>query len=120
MERRKSTRYRLYDYHYEIFDDNNNAIGWITDISDGGLSFEYIPTDVGLSENGVINIFSKEGEKSFQPGIACKKIYDIKIDDEDICHIPVEFRRCGVALQRLVDDQREQYERIVAEIKSIR
>ncbi len=120
MERRKSTRYPLWEYLYEIYDNDNNAIGWITDISDGGLSFEYIPADIEIGKNSIICIFPKQGNGSYLAGIKCKRVYDIKIEDEEIYQIPVEFRRCGVKLFALLGEKKKKFRSIVEEIKTAR
>ena len=120
MERRQSTRYPLWEYRYEIYDDENNAIGWITDISDGGLSFEYIPADIEIGKSSVISIFPKQGNGSYLPGIRCTRVYDIKIEDEEIYHIPVEFRRCGVKLLALLGEKKKRFKSIVEEIRTAR
>lgn len=120
MERRKSTRYPLWEYRYEVYDNDHNAIGWIIDISDGGLSFEYISADVDMGKNGVISIFPKQGNGSYLPDIKCKRVYDIKVEDEDIYHIPVEFRRCGVKLLALLGEKKKKFKSIVEDIKTDR
>ena len=120
MERRQSIRYPLWEYRYEIYDNDNNAIGWITDISDGGLSFEYIPADNEIGTSSLISIFPKQGNGSYLPDIKCKRVYDIKIEDEEIYHIAVEFRRCGVKLLTLPGEKKKRFRSIVEEIKTAR
>jgi hypothetical protein len=120
MERRKATRYPLWEYRYEIYDNDNNAIGWIIDISDGGLSFEYIPASIEIGKSSLISIFPKQGNGSYLPDIQCKRVYDIKIEDEDIYHIPVEFRRCGVKLIALLGEKKKRFRSIVEDIKTTR
>ncbi len=120
MERRKSTRYPLWEYRYEVYDNDHNAIGWIIDISDGGLSFEYISADVDMGKKGVISIFPKQGNGSYLPDIKCKRVYDIKIEDEDIYQMPVEFRRCGVKLLALLGEKKKRFKSIVEDIRTDR
>jgi hypothetical protein len=117
MERRKHIRYRLLDFDYQIFDGNNFAVGWIVDISDGGLSYEYIPANSNLDEKDSINIFPVAGGGSFIPNLKYKKVYDIKAHDDDTYHIPVEFRRCGLKLRKVTPKQRRRFRDLLQEIK---
>jgi hypothetical protein len=117
MERRKHIRYRLLDFDYQIFDQNNFAVGWIVDISDGGLSYEYIPANSGLDEQESINIFPIFDGGSFIPDLKYQKVYDIKADDDESYHIPVEFRRCGLKFRAITPKQRQRFQTLLEEIK---
>ena len=57
VERRQHQRYIVSSSDFLVFRHEDNNVGWITDLSRGGLSYEYIPTPESKGEGGIIDIF---------------------------------------------------------------
>ncbi len=96
IDRRQSTRYRLAGEEVLVFRHSDKKIGWIIDMSKGGLSYEYVITTESKTQHEVIDVFAFDKKRFFLPGVHCKRIYDI---DESItpgtCR-PVVFTRSGL------------------------
>jgi hypothetical protein len=95
-ERRQYRRYRFTGDKVLVFRHTDKKVGWITDMSRGGLSYEYIPTSESKSEKEVIDIFAFGKTRFFMPGLSCKRIYDRNEKATSGSHSPVKFKRCGL------------------------
>jgi hypothetical protein len=96
VERRKYPRYRVTGDRLLVFRHSDKKIGWITDMSRGGLSYEYIPTSESKSEKEIIDIFAHGKMRLFLPGLNCRRIYDQNEKAASGSHSPVKFKRCGL------------------------
>ena len=96
VERRQHPRYRISGDKLLVFRHSDKKMGWITDLSRGGLSYEYIPTSESKSEKEIIDIFAHRKKRWFLPGLNCKRIYDLNEKATSGSHSPVKFRRCGL------------------------
>jgi len=96
FERRRYTRYYFSDNEARVFSHSCKNFGWITDISRGGLSFEYIPTEKLDIEKEIIDIFNYSGNRIFLPGISCQKIYEIDESEKYRLRSPAYFVRRGL------------------------
>ncbi len=95
-ERRQYRRYRFIGDEVLVFRHSDKKVGWITDMSRGGLSYEYIPTSDSKSKKEVINIFTYGKTRFFLPGLNCKRIYDLNEKATSGSYSPVKFKRCGL------------------------
>ena len=95
-ERRQHSRYRFVGDEFLVFRHSDKKLGWITDMSRGGLSYEYIPTSESNSEKEIIDIFAYGKTRFFLPGVNCKKIYDRNEKETSGSYSPVTFKRCGL------------------------
>jgi len=96
VERRQYPRYRVTGDEILVLRHSDKKVGWITDMSKGGLSYEYIPTSESKSEREVIDIFASGKMQFFLPGLNCKRIYDLNEKATSRSHSPVKFKRCGL------------------------
>ncbi len=95
-ERRQYRRYRFLGDKLLVFRHTDKKVGWITDMSRGGLSYEYIPTSESKSEKEIIDIFAYGKTRFFLPGLSCKRIYDRNEKATSGSYSPVKFKRCGL------------------------
>jgi hypothetical protein len=96
VERRQYRRYHFTGDDVFVFRHKDKKVGWITDMSRGGLSYEYIPTSESESENEIIDIFVSGKKRFFLPGLNCKVIYNRKEKATSGSYSPVTFKRCGL------------------------
>lgn len=96
VERRQYRRYRFIGDEVLVFRHTDKKVGWITDMSRGGLSYEYIPTSESKSEKEIIDIFAYGKTRFFLPGLNCKRIYDLNEKTTSGSYSPVKFKRCGL------------------------
>jgi len=83
-------------------------LGKIKDISRGGLAFEYIAHEGQKRGSSEIDILIT-GDRFYLPKIPSKKIYDIKIGEENEISIDrLETRRCGLQFGELTEEQAAQ------------
>ena len=96
IERRRYIRYRFIGSEVLVFRHIDKKVGWITDISRGGLSYEYIPTSESDSEKETIDIIACGKTRFFLPGLNCKRIYDLNEKGISGSYGPVKFKRRGL------------------------
>jgi len=96
VERRQYRRYRFIGDQVLVFRHSDKKVGWITDMSRAGLSYEYIPTSESKSEKEIIDIFAYGKTRFFLPGLNCKRIYDLNEKATSGSYSPVKFKRCGL------------------------
>ena len=104
-ERRRYARYPVPD-DFLVFSHEAAVIGWIKDISRGGLSYEYIPTAIMNISRDRIDIFAHNQKRFFLPGLSCKRIYDRDGLEGPEGSPSVKFRHCGVQCYNLTTEQK--------------
>jgi hypothetical protein len=105
-ERRQYERHELGDRFFITFRPHLDRIGWLTDISKGGVSLEYstIQEYAPLTENVIVDIFS--APKSFKlSNLPCQLVYDSRVDRGNQFIETIETRRCGLVFGNLSQDQ---------------
>jgi c-di-GMP-binding flagellar brake protein YcgR len=97
-ERRRHERYELKEQVFITFRPEFNRIGWITDISKGGvaLQFSAVQDYSELPENIHADIFGFPQGFNL-PNVRCKLVYDIH--DRGLGFIGT--RRCGLAFDEM-------------------
>jgi hypothetical protein len=104
VDRRQSERFRPTAEVFLTFRPNFERIGSVRDISQTGVSFEYLSFDHSETvEHVEVDIFS--GEQNFYIShIPCKVVYNIRKDASFLLH-NAETRRCGLQFEQLNDQQ---------------
>ena len=108
-ERRQYERHELEDRFFITFRPHFDRIGWLTDISKGGVSLEYstIQEYPPLIENVIVDIFS--APKNFRlSNLPCQLVYDSRVDRGKCFIETIETRRCGLVFGDLSQDQTAQ------------
>jgi hypothetical protein len=108
-ERRRYERHELEDRFFITFRPHLDRIGWLTDISKGGVSLEYstIQEYFPLTKNVIVDIFS--APRSFKlSNLPCQLVYDSRVDHGQRFIETIETRRCGLVFGELSQDQAAQ------------
>ena len=94
-ERRKTVRFLPRDETYVALRPDFTKLGRLTNISKGGLSFQYIAPK-GESEGSThLDLFT--GNNGFYLSrLACKVIYDNRLFENNTSSTSLEHRRCGL------------------------
>ena len=106
-DRRRYARYRVPD-DFLVFSHETAGIGWIKDISLGGLSYEYIPTGIMNISQDRIDIFAHNQKQFFLPGLSCTRIYDRDGIEGPEGSASIKFRHCGVQCNNLTREQKNR------------
>jgi hypothetical protein len=115
-ERRRHTRHELNDQVFIAFRPDFDRIGWLLDISKGGVSFEYpvlqnYPT---LAMDVCIDIFS--APRKFElSNLSCDLVYDARFEREKGVFKTIGTRRCGLSFKNLTPQKTAQLEVILKE-----
>ena len=115
-ERRRHERYELKDRIFITFRPQFDRIGWITDISKGGVSLEYstIQEYSALTEKVSVDIFSSP-RKFDLSNLPCQLVYDARVDRGKGFVETIETRRCGLVFESLSEHQATQIEAVLSE-----
>jgi hypothetical protein len=116
-ERRRHERYEVKDRIFITFRPQFDRIGWITDISKGGLSLEYstIQEYSELTEKVNVDIFSSP-RKFDLSNLPCQLIYDARVDRGKGFIETIETRRCGLVFENLSPHQADQLDIVLNEV----
>ena len=106
-DRRRYTRYQVPD-DFLVFSHEASGIGWIKDISLGGLSYEYIPTGLIQIRQDRIDIFAHNQKQFFLPGLSCTRIYDRHGLENPEGFSSIKFRHCGLRCNNLTREQKNR------------
>ena len=100
---RQDTRFKALDGTCVLFGSRtDHGLGFIIDISGGGLSFEYIPIVEPFKKISEINIISHDINFRIER-LPCKKIYERELEGED--YTPVQMYQVGVQFGELESKQ---------------
>ena len=108
--RRLLARFQVSGDEFQLIRQNNKTIGWLKDISLHGLSYEYIAAEKQQVDLEDIGIFSNKDKGIFLPGLSCKVVYDIIVDEESENYSVLNFRRRGLKYRTLTYGQRDRLE----------
>lgn len=108
--RRLFARFQVPENEFKLIRQNNRTIGWLKDISLHGLSYEYIAVEKQQIDLEDIGIFSDKNKGIFLPGLSCKVVYDIIVDEESEIYSVSNFRRRGLKYRTLTNGQRDRLE----------
>ena len=108
-ERREHARLRPKKLTFVALRPDFIKLGKIIDISKGGLCFQYMAKedqDDGNTSLSVDMFISDNGY--YLPGIPCRLIRDIKMEEGMTFPIGLEYRLCGLQFGKLKKEQRSQ------------
>ena len=86
-------------------------LGFLVDVSSGGLSFEYIPDEGNLDRTEEIDIISDDKHIRVEK-LSCKKIFEIELDDE--MYTPIKLHRVGLQFEEIESSQLDALVGLVA------
>ena len=114
-ERRRYERFEVKERIFITFRPHFDRIGWITDISKGGVSLEYsnIQEYSSLTDKFSVDIFSSP-KKFDLSNLPCQMIYDARVDSGKGFIETIETRRCGLVFGNLSPHQADQLEVVLS------
>ena len=80
-------------------------VGDLIDISQGGLSYRYVPAEERAGDPPNLDIFGYSGPPIHLDGIPYQIVYDAEVPESFRFGIPKGARRCGVKFGELSDRQ---------------
>jgi len=99
-ERREFVRYPFKPHTIFLYSNNSPVKGWGKDISKGGMSFEYTPSEECEPKPEISLILAGDAFPFYLPDIPCKTIYDIKVYKNDRPFKVNGIRCCGVKYEK--------------------
>jgi c-di-GMP-binding flagellar brake protein YcgR len=108
IERRKFMRYQVLDDTLYIFSEDSTVMGWVKDISIGGMAIRYYPVEDFGPKPEIRLILSGDAIPFYLPDISCKTIYDINVDENDRPFKRSGTRHCGLQFGRLDTGMKEK------------
>ena len=109
-ERRKFKRYDVPEGKIFVFNHFSTKVGFIKNLSRGGLLFEYIHLVEEEIDPGVVDLFSYDFNKILLVGLPCEKVFVSKESKEDNGH---KTKCCGLKFQSLNAKQKAQLESLL-------
>ena len=106
-ERRKFGRFLAQDRAFAVLRPDFARLGKIKDISEGGLSFEYVAYQEEEQDASELDIFLSEGGFHLSK-MPCSIIYDIRMREKYEVSARIQRRRCGLRFGRLTKAQARQ------------
>jgi hypothetical protein len=115
-ERRRYTRYEVQDTVFITIRPQFDRIGWLTDISKGGVAFEYLAIQdySAFTENSHLDIFSSS-KKYDLSNLPCQMIYDARLDVQKGFMENIEIRRCGLVFGEISHRQSVQLDVVLSQ-----
>jgi hypothetical protein len=109
-ERREFTRFELTKDEIQVLSDDPILFGQLSDISKGGLSFQYTPIPGIKMATCSINILPKDNYNFNIYHINCKIIYDMPIAKIGNSITGYNKRKCGIKYSWLKEKQNNKLE----------
>jgi hypothetical protein len=107
-ERRQHPRFRVREGAFEVFSRDSKMIGKLSNISLGGLAFQYSPVGGQKAESETIDIMAKSPDLLYLPSVACRTMYDISALAEDQTFTGAATRLCGVKFFRPTKEHKQK------------
>ncbi len=107
-ERREFIRYQIKPHTIFLYSNYSPVNGWVKDISNGGIAFEYIPIDGCEPKPEIRLILTGDTFPFYLPDIPCKTIYDIKVNKNGRPFKGTGTQRCGVQYEKLDPEIQEK------------
>ncbi len=109
-ERRHFPRYSVQPNKFVVFCHDSLMTANIKDISQGGLRFEYFPSNGDKAEWKMVDILHQEKTRFYLPDLACNIIYDVLNLEENRSFSGSQSRVCGLKFERLTTRQENKLE----------
>jgi len=109
-ERRKFIRYVLPYGMLYVFDHYSTRVGWVSDVSMGGLSFNYSRKISADLEPAIIDIIAGS---SYLATIPCQKIFTNKGGKKSNMSGDFEIIRCGLQFGMLSKNKQEKLTELI-------
>lgn len=112
-ERRRFTRYYVAEGSLFILNHFSTRVGWIRDISNNGLAFDYI-CNLGYEvAPEVVDIFAHQPSGIYLPAIRCRAIFNRRLPKEDDTASRPDMNRCGICFHGISESQRDELQFLI-------
>ena len=123
-EHRRFDRYPVPDKTFAVFMPDYMKLGWIENISEGGLLFEYIAGKKNKNsvDRGVrrkLDIFRLK-ENFRLSNIPCKIMHDSNVAPKHPFITSVPIRQCGVKFGEMADEEKYLFDSFLTRCKSLK
>ena len=108
VERRRFKRFVVNENGFEVFSRQLGIQGTLKDISQGGLSYQYMPFNGEQTLSEVIDVLSTGPERLYIQGLFCKRIYDLVVLSEDRGFRGTKTRLRGLEFDGLSEKQKKK------------
>lgn len=113
-ERRAHRRFLPVETAYAALGAEFTKVGKLTDYSYGGLSFEYIDSNVRNGGNVSVDVFLVDDSFHIH-NLPCEVIYDFEVKSDQLTELSLETRRCGVKFSTTTIAQKNQIATFLSE-----
>lgn len=96
IDRRKFVRHEVLSDTIQLLSNYSAVKGWVTDISLGGLAFEYYPPEGCVPKPEIRVIITSDKPPFYLPDIPCNTIYNRKIDKNHRIFKSIRARHYGL------------------------
>jgi hypothetical protein len=96
-----------------VFNHFSARVGWIKDVSMGGVSFECTKDPGAKVDPEVIDIFSYDYDRFFLPAIPCKKVYEKRLSNTGASGGAKKTMRLGLQFDRLDENSSTKIENLI-------
>jgi len=111
MDHRQYLRFKASEDAYVLLrSPHAERLGFLSDISSGGLSFEYIPIEGSLNKIDEIDIIFGDKNICIEK-LSCKKISGIELEDE--YYTPITMYRVGIKFEDIETEQIDKLASII-------
>lgn len=107
-ERRDFVRYRIKPHTIFLYSNYSPVQGWVKDICEGGMAFEYILSDGCEPKPEIRLILTGDVFPFYLSDLFCKTIYDVEVNKNDGSSKGSGIHRCGVKYEKLGPDMQEK------------
>jgi len=113
-DRRRFTRYRVSKGSLFILNHFSTRVGWIRDISNNGLCFDYIFGTGYEVAPEVVDIFAHQPSGIYLPAIRCRTVFNRRLHRQDEKEGLPEMNRCGICFREITESQRKEVRSLIA------
>jgi hypothetical protein len=113
-ENRKFKRFCVPEGKVFLLNHFSAKIGWVKNLSIGGLSFEFLCKQGAVVNSEVIDLFSYDYNQMFLAGLPCHKVYEI--EKNGTFETPEDNRKtklCGLEFMNLDSHQKTRIESLI-------
>jgi hypothetical protein len=115
-ERRKFVRYMLpYDTLY-VFDHYSARVGWVRDVSMGGLALEIYHEVDAEHNSGVFDIFAFNPERFYIPSVTCEQTFLLSAEGKRCSNSYLYRVRCGQHIVSLTAEQKTMWHDLIKKL----
>ena len=111
MDSRQYLRFKaLKDTYVWLRSPPYEILGFLLDISSGGLSFEYIPTEGSLDQIDEVDIIFGDNHAYIEK-LSCQKIFEIELEDK--YYTSIKMHRVGIKFKDIQTGQIDKLVKII-------